>query len=293
MPPPSFPGTSLLWQPLFEAAAQTLVGAAGHLYFAKTIERLMNSRTFDGAMDLWQRGVRGDRISEGDVVHFDGLISPYIQLFPGDPLDNARRWNSLYSFPGKISSAEYQSLEFFAGSDAALRIGSLNGESLVGLYSRYGFVGEGMLGVVPTKVLRKALPDFFSSDFIGVRARVKGKLSRCPSQHGYVAQAIAQRAGIPLDVSGYKNTWYLQVITIQPYRDPEARSISLLGSVWAATELKSEQYLVQYGYFTNNDERRECLENLRQSKAWRRVRVYFDDIDCPSKDLSFAKQFMS
>ncbi len=237
--------TSLLWKPLFEAAGQTLVGAVGSYGATKLIGRYFRQNTFDGAMDLWQRGIQGSDVHEDDKVRFDGLISPYTQLFPGDPLSNAQRWNNLYSFSGKISSAEYQSMEFFAGSDAALRIGSLNGETLVGLYSRYGFVGEGLIGVIPTSLIRKAVPDFFTPDFIGVRAVITGRLSRCPSQHGYVVQAIAQRAGITFKMDGYKDT-----------------------------------------------ERKACIAHLKKDKAWRRARVYYDDIECPSRELSFKHSFM-
>lgn len=282
----------LLWKPLFEAAAQTLVGAVGSYAGSKLIGRYFRQNTFDGAMDLWQRGIHGPNIQEDDKIRFDGLISPYTQLFPGDPFSNAQRWNNLYSFSGRISSAEYQSMEFFAGSDAALRIGSLNGETLVGLYSRYGFVGEGLIGVVPTKLILKVVPDFFRPDFIGIRAVVTGRLSRCPSQHGYVVQAIAQRAGLAFKIEGYKDTWYMKIDGVRPFREAAASTVSLLGSVWAATEVAKQQYLVQYGYLTNQVERKACLSQLRNDKAWPRARVYYDDIECPSRELSFKHAFM-
>jgi hypothetical protein len=243
-------------------------------------------------MDLWLRGIQGGLINEDDSIRFDGLLSPYTQLFPSDPFSNAVRWNNLYNFPGKISNAEYQSMEFFAGSDATLRVGSLNGESIVGLFNRYGFVGEGLVGVVPTKLIIKAIPEFFMPEFLGVRAVVKGRLSRCPSQHAYVIQAIAESAGIHFDVQGYKNTWYLKLDSIKPYRDPAASTVSLLGSVWAATEQRKEQYLVQYGYLSNPSERQACIAHLKEERAWKNARVYFDDIDCPSRELSFKNAFM-
>jgi hypothetical protein len=284
--------SELIWKPLFEAAGQTLVGIVGSYASAKALGRYFRRTTFDGAMDLWQRGIQGGRIHEADAVRFDGLVSPYTQLFPGDPLTNAQRWNNLYDFTGKITSAEYQSMEFLAGADAALRVGSLNGESVVGLYSRYGFVGEGVVGVVPTNLIRRAVPDFFTPDFIGVRAVVKGRLARCPSQHAYVVQAIAQRAGVEFPLEGYRNTWYVKIDSVAPYRDADASTVSLLGSVWAATDIPREQYLVQYGYLTNTSERHACVRHLQAAKAWRSARVYCDDIDCPSADLSFKKAFL-
>jgi hypothetical protein len=126
-------GTDLLWQPLLEAAAQTIVGAVGGYTFTQALKELNRNVTFEGAMDLWRRGLGENVVGDGDQIVFDGLISPYSQLFPGDPMENAVRWNQLYAFQGKINNEEFQAMEFFAGSDAALRIGSLNGETLVGL----------------------------------------------------------------------------------------------------------------------------------------------------------------
>jgi len=285
-------GSDLVWRPLFEAAGQTLSGILGSYAGAKLLQRYLKHNTYDGTMDLWLRGIQPGHMHEGEAIRFDGLISPYTQLFPGDPLANAQRWNSLYDFSGRISSAEYQTMEFFAGSDAALRVSSLNGESIVGLYSRYGFVGEGLVGVVPTKLVRKAVPDFFTPAFIGSRAIVKGRMARCPSQHGYVVQAIAQKAGIPFDLRGYKNTWYVKIHSIRPFRDSPASSNSLLGSIWAATEAPKEPYLVQYGYLTNQTERAACVSHLKEEKSWSKVRVYCDDIDTPDPDLSFSRAFL-
>jgi hypothetical protein len=183
-------------------------------------------------------------------------------------------------------------MEFFAGSDAALRVGSLNGESVVGLYSRYGFIGEGIVGVVPTTLIKKAIPEFFAVNFIGCRAIVKGRLSRCPSQHAFVVQAIAQRAGIQFNLAGYKNTWYMKIDSVHLFHDPAANTVSLLGSIWAATEVRQDQYLVQYGYLTNQAERKACIAHLKEDRAWKRARVYYDDIDCPSSELSFKSNFM-
>ena len=284
--------TELVWKPLLEAAGQTLVGIVGSYATTKLLSRYFRHNTYDGAMDLWQRGIQGGHVHEDAPVRLDCLISPYTQLFPGDPLANAQRWNTLYTFQGKISSAEYQSMEFFAGSDAALRVGSLNGESVVGLYSRYGFIGEGIVGVVPTTLIKKAIPEFFAVNFIGCRAIVKGRLSRCPSQHAFVVQAIAQRAGIQFNLAGYKNTWYMKIDSVHLFHDPAANTVSLLGSIWAATEVRQDQYLVQYGYLTNQAERKACIAHLKEDRAWKRARVYYDDIDCPSSELSFKSNFM-
>jgi hypothetical protein len=286
-----FDPAALLWKPLFEAAAQTFVGAIGAYSFGKVLSRVYQSNRYEGGMDIWARGIHTKKLNEGDSVIVDGLLSPYAQLFPGDPGDNARRWNSLHSFPGKISSTEYQALEFFAGSDAALRIGGINGETIVGVYNRYGFVGEGMVGVVPTKLLLKAVPDAFEPNFVGVHARIGGHLARCPSQHAFVAQSIAASAKMELDVKRYRQLPYLQINSIKPCSSPRQTTSSLLGSAWVATHLPSQQYVTEYGYFNDPKERQECIARLYQSKAWSKASVYFDDIACPSKNLSFKQLF--
>lgn len=281
----------LLWKPLFEAAAQTFVGAIGAYSFGKVLSRFYESNRYDGGMDIWARGIHTGKLQEGDDVIVDGLISPYAQLFPGDPATNTKRWNSLHSFHGKITSTEYQALEFFAGSDAALRTGAINGETIVGIYSRYGFVGEGLVGIVPTSLLKKNIPNVFDADFVGAHARISGKLARCPSQHAFVAKSIAASANLTLDVTKYKNLPYIQINKITPYTSTNKVSSSLLGSVWVATRVPSQQYLSEYGYFNNAKERQECITKLCQAKAWSKAAVYFDDIACPSEHLSFKRHF--
>jgi hypothetical protein len=284
--------SEFLWKPLLEAAAQTIVGAIGGYSFTRFLERPSKQRTYAGAMDLWRRGLQTNAVGDGDQIVFDGLISPFSQLFPGNPMDNAMRWNQLYSFQGRITSEEYQAMEFFAGSDAALRIGSLNGETLVGLYSRYGFIGEGLVGVVPTSLLRKTLPNFFHPEFIGTRAQIFGRLSLCPAQHGFVAQGIAQRSGIPLTVQDYKTIYYLQVNRIVPATSADEKICTLLGSAWGLTEKHSEQYLVQYGYFSESAELRQCNTRIVSARAWDRARVFYDELVNPSQELSFRRQFI-
>ncbi len=286
-----FSQSELLWKPLFEAAAQTFIGAIGSYSFGKLISRVYESNRYEGGMDIWVRGIHAKKLNEGDSVIVEGLLSPYAQLFPGDPADNARRWNCLHTFPGKISSTEYQALEFFAGSDAALRIGGLNGETIVGIYNRYGFVGEGMVGIVPTKLLLKAVPDFFSPHFVGVHARIGGHLARCPSQHAYVAKSIAASVNMALDVKQYRQLPYLQINSVKPTTSPRQKTYSLLGSAWVATQAPSQQYVAEYGYFSDPREREECVARLYQSKAWNKAAVYFDDIACPSESLSFKRLF--
>ncbi|MGJ4998809.1 hypothetical protein ACQR0Z_30590 [Bradyrhizobium sp. HKCCYLS3077] len=285
--------TELLWKPLLEAAAQTIVGAIGGYMFTAAIKRATRHSTFDGPMDLWRRGLHERIIGDGDKLILQGIISPYSQLFPGDPMLNATRYNKLYSFQGKISNEEFQAMEFFAGSDAALRIGSLNGETLVGLYARYGFIGEGLVGVVPTKILLDSIPDFFHRNYFGANATIYGRLAKCPAQHGYVAQSIARKSGIDIDISSYKDIYYLQINKIVVATRPDQKTCTLLGSGWAVTESSADQYLIQYGYLSESAERKACNSRILDSRAWKRAKVFYDDLSAPSNEFSFRRNYIA
>lgn len=284
--------SEFLWQPLLEAAAQTIVGAIGAYAFSKVMTKLYERNTFEGAMDFWKRGIQDGSIQEGDHIYYDGLISPYTQLFPGNPLENGRKWNPLYEFKGAITKQEYQAMDFYASGDAALRVGSINGETIVGLYHRYGYIGDGLIGIAPTMLVRKTIPSFFEPYFYGVRALVSGRVSRCPSQHASVAKGIAMNAGIKIDLGVHKNLLYLQINSIKPFTKGHKASVSLLGSPWAVTESKRQQYLVQYGYFNDLAEKKQCIEQIITAKEWKKAQVYFDDIENQSDNLSFKKQFI-
>ena len=284
--------TDLLWQPLLEASAQTIVGAIGGFAVTKIITKISEKNVYVGAMDFWKRGIINKQIQEGDNIIFDGLISPYFQLFPDNPYNNATRWNRLYNFEGKINKEQYQAMEFYAGSDAALRTGSLNGESLIGLYNRYGFIGEGIIGIASTSYLLKEIKDFFSPDFYGIRAKIYGKLSRCPAQHGFIAQTIARNSGIDLPISDYRNLYHIHIHKIKLPNNANDRICSLLGSPWAVTSVKNDQYLVQYGYVSDPIERKDCINHIMNSKTWHNACVFFDDIISPSHDLSFKYKYI-
>ncbi|WP_143482923.1 hypothetical protein [Pseudoflavonifractor sp. An85] len=282
----------VIGKPLFEAAAQTFVGAIAGYTFEKMKDHFYRDNTFDGAFDLWERGIHHNTISRGDSLAFDGLLSPYVQLFPRDPYNNATRWNSLYNFEGKISSQEFSKLEFYAGSDETIRTGSLNGETLVGLYNRYGYIGEGMLGVISTSYLLKRLPDFFSPSFWGCRARITGTLSYCPAQHGFVAQSMFAKAGLNLETDQYREIPYIKINSIKLFNRDRDRISSLLGSPWAATDKKEEPYLVQYGYFSNATELSACNNKIVTSPSWDSVKVFYDTLTAPSPSLTFSKNFI-
>lgn len=284
--------TLLLWKPLLEETAQVIVGALGSYTFSKVSTKLFEKNTFEGAIDLWHRGIGANTVQEGDTIHINGLISPYTQLFPGNPYDNARRWNKLYDFDGKISKLELQTLEFSCGSDSALRLKNFNGESVVGIYHRYGFIGEGIIGVMPTNLLRKKIPNFFDGNFCAIRAVVSGKLVKCPSQHGFIVNGIALKAGMALREIDYKNLFYLQINAISLITRSADKTYSLLGTTWAVTEAKSSQYIVSYGYLSNALEKQDCNMKITSSPFWKKARVFYDDIEAPSSELSFSKNFI-
>ncbi len=284
--------TEILWKPLLEAAGQALIGALGSIAFDKIFKAIKRKHIYEGAMDLWLRGIHQNNLGEGSILYYDGTISPYAQLFPGDPFRNAQRWNKLHTFEGKISKYEFQAMEFFAGSDAALRVGSFNGETLVGLYGRYGFIGEGIIGVIPTSLIKKKIPQFFDSNFYGARVMLKATLSKCPSQLGYVAETIAIRSGINLETRNYDKLWYLKITDLNLYKKDNEKTISLLGSSWAVTERKTQQYLTEYGHFSDKTELSNCVKNIQNSKAWKDVQVYYDDINSPSPEISFKYRYM-
>jgi hypothetical protein len=94
-----------------------------------------------------------------------------------------------------------------------------------------------------------------------------------------------------LDVKQYRHLPYVQINSIKPISSASQKTYSLLGSGWVATQSPAQQYVAEYGYFSDAKEREECVARLYQSKAWKKAAVYFDDIACPSKDLSFKELF--
>lgn len=280
------------WEPLLQGSAQTIIGALASFGTAKGIGMLKRYQFFDGALDFWKRGVYGGIVGDGSYVVFEGTLTPFFQLFPVNPLNNALRWNQLYNFQGKITREEYQTMEFYVSGDALLRVGSVNGETLVGLFSRYGYGGDGLLGIAPTSYINQVLPSFFYGGFTGTRARVKGRLCRCPHQHYTVVQSVLKDTDIMRPYEDFKNLLYLNIEKIEPVRKSKNNIWTLRGSPWAVTKDPQEQYLVQYVDFSQNAERRSSVEHIKTREAWDYASVFYDDIDCPSPDLGFKKNFL-
>lgn len=282
--------TQFLWEPLLESTAQTIVSAIGAYAIKEISSKFYSQNTFESPMDLWKRGIHNHAIEIGDRVKLECIISPYTQLFPCDPFDNAKLWRQLYTFEGKVSAQEYQAMEFYVGADETLRIGDLFGETLVGLYYRYGYIGEGIIGVIPTKILKKEIPCFFEKDFFASRVIAKGTVGLCPSQHGFVAQGIAKKAGIEINETNYANLPYINIKSIKPYKKDTI--CSLLATPWAVTDNIDEQYLLQYGYLDKRDELQVCLSNIQNSPSWDNVKVFFDDLNAPTDEIKFKNHFL-
>ena len=281
-----FTESSLLWQPLLEATAQTIIGAIGAFAIKQISSKFYRQNTFESPMDLWKRGLHNHSIEIGDRIRLECIISPYTQLFPCDPFENAKLWRNLYNFEGKVTAQEYQAMEFYVGADETLRIGSFNGETMVGLYYRYGYIGEGIIGVVSTKQLKNNIPDFFEKDFYGKRAVITGTVELCPAQHGFVAQGIANKAGITINSIDYSKLPYIHINGIKTIH--KDTTCSLLGTPWAVTDKPEEQYLLQYGYLDRADELQVCLSNIQHNRSWDNVKVYFDDLSAPSDQIKFS-----
>jgi hypothetical protein len=281
-----------LWKPLLEATAQTIMGAIGAYAIKQIAASFYRENTFDGPLDLWKRGIHHRNIDFEDRVAIDCLISPYTQLFPGDPFANAESWRSLYQFEGKISTKEFQAMEFYVAKDETLRIGSINGETLVGIYGRYGYIGDGLVGIISTTYLKKIIPHFFTKDFFGTRAVIYGTLEKCPSQHGFVARGIAEKAGIRISGKDYANLPYININRIKLFSKEKDRTCSLLGSPWAVTDLTENQYIVQYGQLDAPAELESCINHMKNKEAWDHIQVYFDDITTEVSDVSFKRVFL-
>ncbi len=281
-----------LWQPALEASAQTITGMIGAYTLRALAERLFRSNHFVGANDLWYRGIMTGKIQPEDKVSLDGLLSTFTQVFPGNPFQNARRWNSLYQGSTNLSPSTFQALDFVAGSDAALRVKPFNGETLVGLFNQYGYIGEGLVGVVGTQMLRRVCPDFASPGFLGVRARVGGVLRRCPAQHAFVVESIARRLNLAIETTDYHNLYYVDIEWIRPYTG-DRNIFTLLGSPWTVTDRSEQQYLLRYAYLSDARERMTAVAEMKNEDSWENAQVFYDELEAPSRELSFSHQFLN
>lgn len=100
------------------------------------------------------------------------------------------------------------------------------------------------------------------------------------------------KVGINLDTDQYKEIPYIKINSIRLYNREHDKISSLLGSPWAATNIRDEPYLVQYGYFSNATEISDCNRKIITSPSWDSVKIFYDTITTPSPSLSFSKNFI-
>ena len=67
----------IIGQPLLEAAAQTFIGAMAGYTFDKIKNGIYKDNSFDGAFDLWQRGIHCQNITYGESKPSNAIVSPY------------------------------------------------------------------------------------------------------------------------------------------------------------------------------------------------------------------------
>lgn len=68
----------IIGNPLLEAAAQTFMGAISRYTLDSIKNGIFKDNIFDGAFDLWQRGIHCQNVDLRDTIAFDGLIPPYV-----------------------------------------------------------------------------------------------------------------------------------------------------------------------------------------------------------------------
>jgi len=76
------------------------------------------------------------------------------------------------------------------------------------------------------------------------------------------------------------------------FKKERDNTCSLLGSPWAATDIEKEPFIVQYGYISNPEEMNSCYDNMRASKSWKNIQVFYDALRSPSKEVSFTNKFI-
>lgn len=105
-----------LWKMLLKSSAKTFTSLIANKFF--------RIPKFDCILDFWKRGYNSHSIQSYDTVKIECLLSPYTQLFPNNPFNNAIRWNKLYTdeIDINLKNETMQILSFYIGSDHALRI---------------------------------------------------------------------------------------------------------------------------------------------------------------------------
>lgn len=274
---------------LLESAADSFSQIANEFISEKVS---IIKKRFEGIMDFWYRGVILRNINYSDTVTIKCKISPYTQLFPGNPFNNAVRWNKLYSnnINDTTQLSSTQTIAFYIGSDMALRLKPFADNVVVGLYEKYGYIGNGLLGTISKTELLKIMPYFFDVDFCGKYVELTGIIGKCPIEHSIKIKEIAEKANLKINFNQFSSLPYLKITKVQfPKFYQRNRSTALLGSPWIALNDETNPYQVRYGYFSNES---EITPSINALLSYSNITCFFDELISPSEDLNFSSQYM-
>lgn len=277
-----------LWKPIFSAAADSIKEILGNADIQQN--KRMNIPKYSGINDFWYRGIVNNTISINDKVKIDCLLSPYSQLFPGSPFINGVKWNLLYTndVDADIRNNLAQTLSFYINSDLVLRMKSIADRSIVGLYDRYGYAGDGLIGIIPEKLLLSCLPAFYSMNYWGARVVVEGVVRQCPAEHLVIVKDLAQKGSINIDSINYHETLYLDIQKIHLFNKDKDKTSTLTGTVWAVTLNEEKMYEVRYGYLNNSFEMNKNISELLKLPE---ILVFGDDVAAKANS-TFSRMFL-
>lgn len=262
------------------------------VYDLMTDKATFFKHSYSGIMDFWYRGIMLNEVNYGDTVKIKCLISPYTQLFPGNPFFNGMRWNKLYSDNMEIfaQSTSMQTIAFYIGSDMALRLKPFADNVVVGLYEKYGYVGEGLLATIPQNDLLKLMPYFYDIQFYGKYVEVVGMIGKCPIEHTVKIKEIADKANLKINFNQYNSLPYLKIKRIkQPSFWVKNNCTALLGSPWVALDDCNNPYQVRYGYFSNQ---LEISPSINELLSYKNINCFFDELTSPDQNINFTVQYM-
>lgn len=233
-------------------------------------------KTFSGVMDLWYRGIIMNQVKTNDKVRIKCQISPYTQLFPNNPYQDANRWNQLYADNSKLDTAnkEMHTIAFYIASDMAIRIFPKGSTCVVGLYEQYGYIGEGFIATIDKKLLNQIIPDFYNSNYCGNYVSIIGELDIGSAEHISIVSSLTKRGNLNINFDKLKSIPFIKIEKVKVIKSNK-KCTSLLGTPWVATTNPNKPFAVRYCYFNNSLELNNCIDELAKT---RNISVFFDDL---------------
>lgn len=260
----------------------------GSIISKNSAKGLTKKYKFSGILNLWHDGLNSNKIKDGDKVYLNCQISPYLQLFPNNPFNNARRWNKLYesTIDVDIKKQPMSTVAFYIGSDMTIRYYKFGKYSVVGLYEQYGDIGQGILGRIETNKLLKLIPQFYDLRFVGAYASISGKISRYSTEHAFLISKIANEAHLNINFDTLTELPFVDItnISIKP------KPTTLVGTPWCATTDYDDPFIVRYCQFDNESELCQCIDELNKTQN---ITAYFDEIRKPKQNIHTLKNFMN